>query len=59
MMMKAQAKLMVVTTCVALILGSGCATVDYVADAKARVDAADWSKMQTVPVVLKEYSYTP
>lgn len=50
---------MIVGTCVALILVSGCATVDYVADAKARVKAADWSKMQTVPVVLKEYSYSP
>ncbi len=43
----------------ALILVSGCATVDYVSDAEARVKAADWSKMETVSVVLKEYSYVP
>jgi len=44
---------------VAIILLSGCATVDYIVDAKSRVKAADWSKMQTVSVVLEEYSYTP
>ncbi len=48
-----------VVGCAAVVLVSGCAKVDYVADAKARVKAADWSKIQTVPVVLKEYSYTP
>ena len=45
--------------CVAVILLNGCATVDYVEDASARVKAADWSKMQTVSVVMEEYSYTP
>lgn len=43
----------------AFILLNGCTTVDYVADAKSKVKAGDWSKMQTVSVVLKEYSYTP
>ena len=45
--------------CVVVILLSGCETVDYVADAKPRVKAADWSKMQTISVVLKEYSFAP
>ncbi len=57
--MRDKTKWIVLGTCVTLILVSGCATIDYVADANARVKAADWSKMQTVPVVLKEYSYTP
>lgn len=48
-----------VTMCAAFFLAAGCATVDYVADAKSRVKAADWSKMETVDVILKEYSYTP
>ena len=43
----------------ALILASGCATVDYVADAPSIVKAADWSKMETVDVVLEEYAYRP
>jgi uncharacterized cupredoxin-like copper-binding protein len=48
------------TVCVAmLVLLNGCATVDYAEDAKARVEAGDWSKMETVSVVLKEFSYTP
>ncbi len=37
----------------------GCASVDYVSDAGQRVKAADWSKMETVHVILQEYSYTP
>lgn len=46
--------------CVAMfVFLNGCATVDYVEDAKARVEAGDWSKMETVTVVLKEFSYTP
>jgi uncharacterized cupredoxin-like copper-binding protein len=44
---------------IVLILLSGCVTVDYVEDAQSRVKAADWSKMQTLSVVLKEYSYAP
>lgn len=45
--------------CMTVILLNGCTTVNYVADTKSRVKAADWAKMQTVSVVLKEYSYTP
>lgn len=46
--------------CVAvLLLLSGCTSVDYVQDANSRVQAGDWSKMQTVSVTLNEYSYTP
>ena len=37
----------------------GCATVGYIQDAPQRVAAADWSKMKTVDVVLKEYSFHP
>ena len=43
----------------AVLFSSGCTTVDYVADAGARVKAADWSTMETVDVTLEEYSYTP
>ncbi len=57
--MKDNAKWILLGICVTLILVSGCATIDYVADANTRVKDADWSKMQTVPVVLKEYSYSP
>ena len=45
--------------CAAVILLSGCTTVGYVADAKSKVSAADWSKIQTISVVLEEYSYKP
>ena len=58
-MMTDKARMMVVGICAALFLVSGCATVDYISDAKVRVKEADWSKMQTVQVVLKEYSYAP
>jgi uncharacterized cupredoxin-like copper-binding protein len=44
--------------CMVMVMVTGCATVDFVADANARVTAADWDKMETVSVVLKEYSYT-
>ncbi len=52
-------KCIVLGMSVVLMFLSGCATVDYVADANARVKAADWDRMETVPVVLREYSYTP
>ncbi len=57
--MKGKAGWITAATCMVLILVSGCATVDYVADAKTIVGAADWNNMKTVPVVLKEYSFTP
>ena len=39
---------------------AGCwATGDHVADSTARVKAADWNKMQTIDVILDEYSYRP
>jgi len=57
--MKGKAGWITAATCMVLILVSGCATVDYVADAKTIVGATDWNNMKTVPVVLKEYSFTP
>ena len=48
-----------VVACAGMVVLAGCATVDYVADAEVRVKAADWSKKETVSVVLTEYSYTP
>jgi uncharacterized cupredoxin-like copper-binding protein len=39
---------------------AGCwATGGHVTDSTARVKAADWNKMQTVDVILQEYSYRP
>jgi len=48
-----------VAVCASVAIAAGCASVDYVADAKVHVSAADWSKMKTVDVVLKEYSFIP
>ncbi len=56
---KEKTKWLTVAVCAALILAAGCAAVDYVADAKSKVKAADWSKMKTVKVILKEYLYSP
>lgn len=43
-----------------VILGLvGCARVDYVQDAPERVKAADWSKMETIGIVLTEYAFAP
>lgn len=36
-----------------------CMGADYVVDAQARVKAADWSKMESVEVVLQEYAFSP
>jgi uncharacterized cupredoxin-like copper-binding protein len=38
---------------------SGCGQFDYVWDSDYRVAVADWSGMQTVSVILNEYSFTP
>jgi uncharacterized cupredoxin-like copper-binding protein len=46
-------------TCGSIMLTAGCSSVDYIADAPAIVSSVDWDKMQTVPVILDEYSYTP
>ncbi len=45
--------------CLVTVFSSGCTTVDYVSDAGDRVKAADWDNMETVEVVLDEYSFTP
>jgi uncharacterized cupredoxin-like copper-binding protein len=43
-----------------LFLGTaGFAGTDYVRDAPERVKAADWSKMETVSVVLTEHRFAP
>lgn len=57
--MKNKMKWIGIGTCAVFIMIAGCAPDDYVIDASARVKAADWNKMQTVPVILKEFSYTP
>lgn len=51
--------LRIIMACVGLAFAAGCASMDYVRDSASRVKAADWSAMQTVDVVLREYSYTP
>ena len=48
-----------VTICLIIAFFSGCETDDYVSDAGRRVKAANWDKMETVEVVLTEYSYSP
>ena len=58
-MAKEKASGLTVAVCAALVLAGGCVTVDYVADAKSKVNAANWDKMKTVEVILKEYSYSP
>ena len=58
-MAKEKARGLTAVVFAALILAGGCATVDYVTDAKSKVKAADWSKMKTVKVILEEYSYNP
>lgn len=37
--------------------GYGCS--DYISDAGKRVKSADWTKMKTETVILKEYSFMP
>ncbi|MBI5725173.1 MAG: cupredoxin domain-containing protein [Planctomycetes bacterium] len=49
----------VVATGIGILFVAGCETGSYVTDSASRVKAADWKTMQTVDVVLKEYSYTP
>ena len=44
---------------VTFLLLTGCARVDYITDAQARIGVADWSKMKTVAVVMTEFSYAP
>lgn len=43
----------------ALFAFVGSARADYIRDAAKRVKAADWSKMETVSVTLKEFSFSP
>ena len=43
----------------ALLCAIGCSTTDYVVDASDRVKAANWEEMETVQVILKEYSFAP
>lgn len=52
--------MMILLTITALAL-CGCASHhhSYVRDAAERVKGADWKKMDTVTVVLKEYGFTP
>ncbi len=57
--MTSKVKLAVAGMCMMLISSSGCVTVDYIADAPARVNAADWNTIEKVSVVLTEYSYNP
>ena len=53
------ARITILAAVTVVVLSGGCAHHDYVRDAPARVKAADWSKMETVEVVLKEFSYSP
>lgn len=57
--MRSKMKSIAMSTLVSLGLLGGYANADYITDAKARVDAANWKNMVTTSVVLKEYSYLP
>jgi uncharacterized cupredoxin-like copper-binding protein len=41
------------------LLVTGCQQLDYIQDAPARVEAADWSKMQTITVHMNESAFSP
>ena len=57
--MKQIKSLMKFAACGSMMLITGCTTTDYVTDAQSVVSSADWNDMQTVSVVLDEYSYSP
>jgi len=46
-------------TFVLVLLATGCQQLDYIQDAPAIVEAADWSKMQTVTVYMSESAFSP
>ncbi|MHC4115364.1 MAG: cupredoxin domain-containing protein [Planctomycetota bacterium] len=46
-------------TFVLVLLATGCQQFDYIQDAPAIVEAADWSKMQTVTVYMSESAFSP
>lgn len=46
-------------TFVLVLLATGCQLLDYFQDVPTVVEAADWSKMQTVTVYMSESAFSP
>lgn len=47
----------IITLSFLTLFGYGCS--DYITDAEKRVKSADWTKMETKVITLKEYSFIP
>ncbi len=58
-MKRTKRRLLWAVFCCIAVLSVSCASVDYIADAPARVRAADWGTMQTVTVAMQEFAYQP